>query len=102
MGFSPVDALFTLELKGGGDHEDYYCPELEWEWGDGGRSVTESDCDPFVAGETEIERRFTARHHFKHSGNYQVMVRLKRVDRTVARVSVNLTVRPGVGDQYQR
>lgn len=102
MGFSPINALFTLELEGGGDHEDYYCPELEWEWGDGGRSVQESDCDPFVPGETEITRRFTARHLFKYSGNYNVTVRLKRVDRTVARVSTVLTVRPGVGDQYRR
>jgi hypothetical protein len=102
MGFSPIDALFTLELEGGDEHEDYYCPELEWEWGDGSRSVTESDCDPYVPGETKIDRRYTNRHLFKRSGNYNVTVRLKRVDRTVAKVSATLTVRPGIGDQYQR
>jgi len=102
MGFSPINALFTLELNGGGEHEDYYCPELEWEWGDGSRSVQESDCDPFVPGETKIERRFTSRHLFKQSGNYSVTVRLKRVDKTIAKVSAQLTVRPGIGDQYQQ
>jgi hypothetical protein len=102
MGFSPINALFTLELEGGDDHEDYYCPELEWEWGDGSRSVTESDCDPFVAGETRIDRRYTNRHEFKQSGNYNVTVRLKRADRTVAKVSTTLTVRAGIGDQYQQ
>jgi hypothetical protein len=102
MGFSPINALFTLELDGGDEHEDYYCPELEWEWGDGSRSVQESDCEPFVPGETKIDRRYTGRHLFKHSGNYHVTVRLKRVDRTVAKVSTTLTVRPGIGDQQQR
>jgi len=102
MGFSPIEALFTLELEGGDEHEDYYCPELEWEWGDGSRSVTESDCDPYVAGETKIDRRYTNRHLFKRSGNYNVVVRLKRVDRTVAKVTATLTVRAGIGDQYQQ
>lgn len=101
MGFSPLSALVTLELKGGGNHEDYYCPELEWEWGDGSRSEQESDCEPFVAGETEIERRFTNRHTFQRSGNYRITVNLRRSDRTVAKTSVQLNVRPGLGDSVR-
>ena len=50
--FSPVNVLFVAELQGGDDIEDYYCPEVEWEWDDGGKSVKEADCPPFVAGET--------------------------------------------------
>lgn len=101
-GFSPLNVLFTLELEGGGEHEDYYCPELEWEWGDGDRSIQESDCDPWVPGETEITRRYTNRHTFRFSGVYTVTVRLKRVDRTVARTSYRLTVRQGAGEQFPR
>jgi hypothetical protein len=99
-GFSPLSVLFTLELKEGGDHEDYYCPELEWEWGDGDRSIQESDCDPWVPGETKITRRYTNRHLFRFSGVYTVTVRLKRVDRTIARITHRLTVRQGAGERY--
>jgi hypothetical protein len=99
-GFSPLSVLFTLELKEGDDREDYYCPELEWEWGDGDRSVQESDCDPWVPGETKIARRYTARHLFRFSGIYTVTVRLRRVDRTIARITHRITIRQGAGEQF--
>jgi len=59
--FSPANILFVAELKGGDDVEELYCPEVEWEWGDGGKSIKEADCDPWVEGAT-IERRFSANH----------------------------------------
>jgi len=43
QGFSPLNVTFTLQLKGGDDLEKYYCPEVEWEWGDGGKSVREGE-----------------------------------------------------------
>ena len=58
MAFSPVRVLLTAELTGGGDVEEYYCPEIEWDWDDGGKSLHEADCKPFEPG-TKIERRFT-------------------------------------------
>jgi hypothetical protein len=60
--FSPARVLFVAELTGGDDVEEYYCPELEWDWDDGSKSVQEPDCDPFVSGQTKIERRFSAAH----------------------------------------
>src|SRR5436309_900915 len=60
MAFSPVNVLLTAELTGGDDVEDYYCPELEWDWDDGGKSVHEADCPEYEAGKSKIERRFTA------------------------------------------
>ena len=60
MAFSPVNIFLIAELQGGDDVEEYYCPQLEWDWDDGGKSVQEGDCAPFVAGTTKIERRFTA------------------------------------------
>ena len=44
MAFSPVNVLLVAELTGGDDVEEYYCPELEWDWDDGGKSVHEADC----------------------------------------------------------
>ena len=39
MAFSPVNVFLTAELTGGDDVEDYHCPELEWDWDDGGKST---------------------------------------------------------------
>jgi hypothetical protein len=99
MAFSPVNVFFTAELAGGDDVEEYYCPELEWEWDDGGKSTQESDCTPFEAGTTKIERRFTADHEYRRAGVYNVKVTMRRGSRSIAAASVRVTVRPGLGDR---
>ena len=99
MSFSPAHILLTAELMGGEDIEDLHCPELEWEWDDGGKSVQEADCKPFEPGVTKIERRFTAEHDFRRAGIYNVKVTLRRANRTVAANTVKVTVRPGIGDR---
>jgi hypothetical protein len=99
MAFSPVNVFFTAELAGGDDVEEYYCPELEWDWDDGGKSTQESDCPPFEAGKTKIERRFTADHEYRRAGVYNVKVTMRRADRSLAAASVRVTVRPGLGDR---
>ncbi len=96
-GFSPVDVLFTAELKGGDEAEAFYCPEVEWEWGDGGRSVSEADCEPWAAGST-IARRFSEHHSFPLAGLYRVKVTLKKSGGQIASQSVDVTVHAGVGD----
>jgi len=95
--FSPASILFTAELKGGGDVEELYCPEVEWEWGDGGKSVTEADCDPWTEGAL-IERRFTANHVFQFAGVYRVKVTLRKTGRDLMSQSLALTIRAGLGD----
>jgi hypothetical protein len=95
--FSPASILFTAELKGGDDVEDFYCPEVEWEWGDGGKSITEADCEPWVDG-SAIERRFTANHVFQRAGIYRVKVTLKKTGRNIVSQSLALTIRAGLGD----
>jgi hypothetical protein len=97
-GFSPLNVTFTLQLKGGDDIERYYCPEVEWEWGDGGKSVREGDCDPFEPG-TKIKRRYTEQHRFKRAGTYRIKVSLSRADRRIAQTSVKVSVKPGLGDR---
>lgn len=98
MAFSPVTVFVTAELVGGDDVEEYYCPEVEWQWGDGGKSVQESDCPPFEAGVSRIGRRFTGEHRFRRPGYYSVTVALRRADRIIARADVKVTVRSGLND----
>jgi hypothetical protein len=97
ISFSPAQILFTAELSGGDDSEDLYCPEVEWDWDDGGKSVGESDCPPYEPG-AKIERRYTAQHQFVRSGSYNVTVTLRRSGKKMLSSTVNVSVRPGVGE----
>jgi hypothetical protein len=96
--FSPARVHFTAELKGGDDVEPYYCPEVEWEWGDGGKSVEEADCDPWKEGATKLERRFTNTHVYQHAGLYRIKVTLRKSGKSIASQTLQLTVRAGLGD----
>src|SRR6267154_4104518 len=76
LGMSPARIVLTADLNGGpNDAEDYYCPTVEWDWGDGTTSETTSDCDPYEPGKSEIRRRYTIDHVFR-AGNYRVALRL--------------------------
>ena len=99
MAFSPVTIFLTAELMGGDDHEDFYCPELEWDWDDGGKSVQESDCPEFEPGKSKIERRFTAEHSYGKAGNYNVKLTMRHANKMLAQTAVKITVRPGLGDR---
>lgn len=91
MAFPPVSVLLMAELVGGDEQEEYYCPGLEWEWGDGSRSARESDCEPFAPGAT-LERRFSERHAYRAPGNYSVRLTLRRASRAVAVATVAVLV----------
>jgi hypothetical protein len=103
---SPAEMTFTAELKGGDDVEDFYCPAVEWQWGDdtrmgggeGTKSVEESDCEPWEPGMT-IERRFEKEHRFSVWGNYRVQVTLRKGSRVIARQSKTVNVKAGPGDR---
>jgi hypothetical protein len=97
MAFSPVNVLLTAELMGGDDVDEYYCPEIEWNWDDGGKSVHESDCAPLEAGGT-FERRFTANHAYRQAGTYNVKITMRKANRPVAVATATVTVHPGAGD----
>ncbi len=89
--FPPASVLVAAQLKGGEDLEDFYCPGLEWDWGDGSRSVHEADCPPFDAG-VSLERFFSARHAYRQSGGYTVRLTLRRADRVVAAASIPVLI----------
>src|SRR5436309_5459496 len=98
IAMSPARVVLTAELVGGAnDFEEFYCPAIEWEWGDGTQSESASDCAPYEPGKSEIKRRYTVEHVFR-AGVYRVMFHLKRRDKSVGAASVNIQVRPGLRD----
>ena len=99
VGFSPARMVLTADLKGGADdYEEFYCPAVEWDWGDDTKSEMKTDCDPYEAGKSEIKRHFTTDHVYNTSGEYRVEFRLKQKNKVVARGSTDVKVRPGVRD----
>ena len=99
MAIAPVRIVFTAELNGGAnDLQEYYCPTIEWEWGDDTRSEATADCEPYEAGRSEIKRRFTVEHQYKHGANSRVVFRLKRGAKSFAQATVNNQVRPRLRD----
>ena len=66
IAMAPARVVLTAELNGGAnDYEEFYCPAVEWEWGDGTKSESSSDCAPYEPGKSEIKRRFTVEHVFR-------------------------------------
>jgi len=103
ISMAPARVVLTAELVGGDDDfEDYYCPAIEWEWGDGTKSESATDCAPYEPGKSEIKRRFTVEHVFRlgRPNGYRVTVHLKRRDKSVGAATVNIQVRPGLRDGF--
>ena len=95
---APAKVLVSVELTGGDDDfEEYYCPAIEWEWGDDTSSESQSDCQPYETGKSLIKRRYTTQHEFRRAGNYKLYFHLKQKDRVLGSGSVNLQVQPGLG-----
>jgi hypothetical protein len=83
-GMVPVRVSATAEFKGGDDDfQEYYCPAVAWDWGDGTVSEAASDCDPYEAGVSQIRRRFTQSHTYKRPGAFRIVFRLKHRERVL-------------------
>lgn len=81
-GMVPVRVSATAEFKGGDDDfQDYYCPTVEWNWGDGTVSEASADCQPYEAGISQIRRRYSGSHNYKRAGAYRIVFRLKLKNR---------------------
>ena len=101
VGITPARIVLTAELVGGADDfEEYYCPTVEWEWGDDTRSESTSDCAPYEARKSEIKRRYTIEHTFRRSGAFKVYIRLKHRDKEVAASSTNVQIQPGAQERF--
>lgn len=99
VSFSPARIVFVADLKGGSDDfEEFYCADVEWEWGDGTESEKSMDCEPYEAGTSKIQRHFTTEHRYETAGEYRVVFRLRRQDKIVGAGTTIVRVRPGLRD----
>jgi hypothetical protein len=98
VAISPARVSLTAELIGGAnDYEDFYCPTVEWNWGDGTRSQSEFNCSPYESGKSEIRRFFSVQHIFR-TGDYHVTFRLKRRDKDLTSVTTDLRIQPSLSE----
>ncbi len=98
VSFAPARVVVVAEVKGGAnDNEEFYCPTLEWEWGDLTTSTAEADCDPYSPGTSEIKRRYTVEHRFKDPGSFRIRLLLKKGAKVIATANTLVQVRPGLG-----
>jgi hypothetical protein len=99
IAFAPARITLVARLKGvSNDNADFYCPTVQWDWGDGTVSESSSDCEPFQPNKSEIQRSFTIQHVYKTGGQYDVELRLKRQDKVVAAAGATLKIGRGIGE----
>jgi hypothetical protein len=99
VAFSPAQLVLTADLKGGADdYQEFYCASVEWDWCDDTKSESNTDCEPYEAGKSQIKRHFTIDHTYNVAGDYRVEFRLKQKSKVVGRGSTDVKVRPGVRD----
>lgn len=98
VSFAPARIVVVAEVKGGAnDFEEFYCPTVEWDWGDFTTSTAEADCAPYEAGKSEIKRRYTVEHRYRNPGGYKIVLRLKKADKVIAAANAMVQVRAGLG-----
>lgn len=103
VGFAPLRVRASVEVRDGSDdYADFYCATVEWDWGDGTISENTSDCNPYEAGKSTIQRRHSADHIYRQGGAYRVIFRLKQKTKTVASATTNIQVRSGAGEYFGR
>jgi hypothetical protein len=99
VSFAPVRVRAIAELKLPDDRTaDFYCAAIEWDWGDLTESEESNECEPYEAGVSDVQRRFSAEHTYQSGGRYRVQLRLRRNRKLLASTSTIVTVRPGVRD----
>ena len=98
VSFAPARIVVVAEVKGGpNDFEEFYCPSVEWDWGDFTSSTAEADCEPYQTGKSEIKRRYTVEHRYKNPGGYKIVLRLKKGNKIIATANAMVQVRAGLG-----
>jgi hypothetical protein len=82
--FVPQRIVATAEItEGADDYQEYYCPRIEWDWGDETKSESAEDCDPYEPGVSKIRRRYTTDHTYREPGIYNVIFRMQQGSKAV-------------------
>lgn len=103
VGFAPLRVRAAVEVRDGADdYADFYCATVEWDWGDGTVSENTGDCNPYEAGKSTIQRRFSSDHIYRQGGAYRIVFRLKQKTKAVASVTTSIQVRAGAGEGFGR
>lgn len=99
MAFAPARITLSGQLKGPAtDGEDFYCPTVQWDWGDGTISESSNDCEPFQPNKSDIQKSFVTQHIYKTGGQYEVKLLLKKAERIVAIGSATLNIGKALGE----
>ena len=86
--------IFQAILAGGEDSEDFYCLSTEWIWEEQlDSSINESECPPYLAGETKIDRSFSEEQSFRTPGPHLVRVVLRKGEKQIATAAITVRVR---------
>lgn len=86
--------VFQAILQGGIDGEGLYCLSAEWTWEEqADSSINETECPPFKAGESKIERVFTEEQSFRTPGAHRVHLVVRKGEREIASASTTVHVR---------
>lgn len=95
VGFPSTVFVFRARLTGGrDDDEGLYCLTAEWIWEEqADSSLNESDCEPFKAGLTSIDRTFSEEQSFSRFGTHVVRLVLHKGEREIASASTSVVVR---------
>jgi hypothetical protein len=97
VSFAPARIVVVAEVKGGADdNEEFYCPSVEWNWGDLTTSTSEADCDPYEAGKSQIKRRYTVEHRYQNPGGFRIRLTLKKGTKIIGSANTLVQVRPGL------
>lgn len=86
--------IFQAILTGAEDKEDFYCLGTEWIWEEQlDSSINETECPPWVPGETKVDRSFSEEQSFHTPGPHLVKVVLRKGEKQIATASVTVRVR---------
>ena len=97
VAFAPARIVLSANVLGGADDfEGFYCPTIEWDWGDGTTSSSQADCAPYEARKSQIRRRYTVEHIYRQPGAYRIFFRLKKNTRVSGIAQANVQVRAGL------
>jgi len=92
IAFAPAIVDLTVWLPEVKDEEKWYCPEVRWDFGDGGVERYEADCPPWGPG-AFVERHYSAWWCYRWPGEYQVLVSLWRAHRKLTEASTSVSIR---------